>query len=43
MLPMVVTAILVLLAVLIVAGPLLEQLIDWIWPPDGHRRVRHPH
>jgi len=33
----VVIAILLLLAVLIVAGPVLENIIDRIWPP-AHRR-----
>lgn len=33
----VIIAILLLLAVLIVAGPLLENIIDRIWPP-AHRR-----
>ncbi|MEV0901990.1 hypothetical protein [Actinoplanes sp. NPDC049802] len=33
----VVTLIVLLLLVLIVAGPLLESIIDRIWPPDGRR------
>lgn len=34
-------AILATLALLIVAGPVLEDLIDRIWPPDG-ARLRTP-
>lgn len=32
----VVIAILLLLGLLILAGPLLEALLDRIWPPAGH-------
>jgi hypothetical protein len=35
--------ILAVLAVLIVAGPVLEELIDWVWPPGPGRAARHPH
>ncbi len=28
-------AILAVLALLILAGPPLERIIDWIWPPGG--------
>jgi len=35
--PIVITAILLLLLVLIVAGPVLEDLLDRIWPPDTSR------
>ena len=34
--PYVIVVILVLLALLISAGPLLERLIDRIWPPNPH-------
>lgn len=34
---LVVVAILLLLAVLIVAGPVLENIIDWIRPPARRR------
>ncbi|WP_281428152.1 hypothetical protein [Actinoplanes hulinensis] len=34
----VVTLIVLLFVVLILAGPLLESIIDRIWPPGGHRR-----
>lgn len=33
---LVVIALLLLFALLIVAGPVLESIIDWIWPP-AHR------
>lgn len=36
----VILAILAALALLILAGPPLERLIDWIWPPDGSRASR---
>jgi hypothetical protein len=35
--------ILSVLALLIVAGPVLEELIDRIWPPHADRPARHPH
>ncbi|MET0492438.1 MAG: hypothetical protein ABW000_04835 [Actinoplanes sp.] len=35
-----VLVILVVLALLVVAGPVLEELIDWIWPPGGRRSIR---
>jgi hypothetical protein len=38
--PWVIVLILAMLALLILAGPPLERIIDWIWPPDG---VRKPH
>jgi hypothetical protein len=38
--PWVILLILAVLALLILAGPPLEQIIDRIWPPDG---VRKPH
>jgi hypothetical protein len=34
--PYVIVVILVLLALLISAGPLLERLIDRFWPPNPH-------
>jgi hypothetical protein len=37
----VILAILAVLALLILAGPPLEGLIDRIWPPDSGRTVRH--
>jgi hypothetical protein len=37
----VILAILAVLALLILAGPPLEGLIDRIWPPDGSRTVGH--
>jgi hypothetical protein len=37
MLSMVITAILLLLSVLILAGPLLEEFLDWLMPaPRRH-------
>ncbi len=36
-------AILLLLAVLIVAGPLLEELLDWLMPPRDRRPGGHRH
>ena len=33
--------ILAVLALLIVAGPVLEDLIDRIWPPDADPAARH--
>jgi hypothetical protein len=33
----VIIAILLLLGLLILAGPMLENLIDRIWPPTPHR------
>ena len=36
----VILAILAVLALLILAGPPLERLIDWIWPPGGSRASR---
>jgi hypothetical protein len=38
--PWVILAILAVLALLILAGPPLESLIDRIWPPDGRRAHR---
>jgi hypothetical protein len=39
--PILITAILLfLLALLIIAGPLLEDIIDKIWPPDGRTAQR---
>jgi hypothetical protein len=43
MLSMVTTAILLLLAVLILAGPLLEEFIDWLMPPGGRRLASRRH
>ncbi|GID48174.1 hypothetical protein Aca07nite_54490 [Actinoplanes capillaceus] len=38
----VVTLIVLLFVVLILAGPLLESIIDRIWPPEGrHGAARH--
>jgi hypothetical protein len=39
---LVILLILALLAVLIVAGPALEQIIDRIWPPDDPARRGEP-
>jgi hypothetical protein len=39
--PWVTLAILAVLALLILAGPPLERIIDWIWPPGGTRAPRH--
>ena len=36
--PWVILLILAVLAVLILAGPPLERIIDRIWPPDGVRK-----
>jgi hypothetical protein len=42
--PWVVLVILAVLAVLILAGPLLERIIDRLWPPDPVRPPQHrPH
>jgi hypothetical protein len=38
----VIIAILLLLAVLSLAGPMLESLIDRIWPPGTHHRRTQP-
>jgi hypothetical protein len=35
-----VLVVLAVLALLIVAGPVLEDIIDRIWPPDGRRTSR---
>jgi hypothetical protein len=38
----VILVILAVLAVLILAGPSLERIIDRLWPPDGIRQPHHP-
>jgi hypothetical protein len=38
--PILITAILLFLALLIIAGPMLEDIIDKIWPPDGRTAQR---
>jgi hypothetical protein len=34
--------ILAVLALLILAGPVLEDLIDRVWPPGAKPAIRHP-
>jgi hypothetical protein len=40
--PWVILVVLAVLALLILAGPPLERIIDRIWPPDGVRSSYHP-
>jgi hypothetical protein len=41
--PWVIVVILAVLALLILAGPPLERIIDRIWPPAGVRKSRDTH
>ena len=43
MMLMAILAILLLLGLLIIAGPVLEAFLDRIWPPDGPRARRRTH
>ena len=43
MLSLTITVILLLLALLILAGPLLEELLDRLIPPGGRRPASPPH
>jgi len=43
MLSLAITAIVLLLVVLILAGPLLEELIDWMIRPGGRRPAPRRH